>query len=391
MKYRNANRILPKELLERLQEYVQGEYIYVPIKDKDVIESVTDYKTELKKRDVHIYTKYLEGLSNKQLAEKYNLSESSIRRIIIKQRKGYTIMNNNISKILFHWGLQNSEVTQIYDTAWQVGDSYVLKVYQNIGMLERNLKILHILDGMNVPVGKLVPTFDNKQYVASDDAFYFITEKLPGNNIIKIENNVNIALSMGEIIADLHIALKKCEGVDVFWNNSMLEEMNGWVKNNFESSEWKYIDKEEYEKIVSQLEAVYDKLPIQLIHRDVHFGNFLFANGKFSGYIDFDLSQRNIRIFDLCYFLLGLLSEEAKMGITEELWFEFVKNVFIGYQTKQELSEAEKKAIPYVMECIELLFVAYYESINDVCCAQNAYQLFEFVKKQENRIWRSIQ
>ena len=34
-------------------------------------------------------------------------------------------------------------------------------------------------------------------------------------------------------------------------------------------------------------------LPVQLIHRDVHFGNFLFDEGKFSGYIDFDLSQRN--------------------------------------------------------------------------------------------------
>lgn len=391
MKYRNANSILPKELIELIQEHVQGEYIYIPIKDKYVVESVTDYKTELKKRDAHIYTKYLEGLSNKQLAEKYNLSESSIRRIIIKQRKGYTIMNDNISKILFHWGLQNSEVTQIYDTAWQVGDSYVLKVYQNIGMLERNLKILRILGGMNVPVGKLVPTLDNKQYIASDDAFYFMTEKLPGNNIVRIGNNMNIALIMGEIIADLHIVFKMCEDVDIFWNNSMLEEMNGWVKNNFENSEWKYIEMEEYEKIVSQLEEVYDKLPVQLIHRDVHFGNFLFANGEFSGYIDFDLSQRNIRIFDLCYFLLGLLSEEAKMGITEELWFEFMKNVFIGYQKKQELSEVEKKAIPYVMECIELLFVSYYESINDVCCAQNAYQLFEFVKKQENRIWRSIQ
>ena len=44
MKYRNANSILPKELLERLQEYVQGEYIYVPIKDKEVIESIVNNK-----------------------------------------------------------------------------------------------------------------------------------------------------------------------------------------------------------------------------------------------------------------------------------------------------------------------------------------------------------
>lgn len=32
-----------------------------------------------------------------------------------------------------------------------------------------------------------------------------------------------------------------------------------------------------------------------------------FQEGKFSKYMDFDLSQRNIRIFDLCYFMLGLL------------------------------------------------------------------------------------
>ena len=44
-----------------------------------------NYKTELEKRDIHIYTKYLEGMSNKQLSQIYNLSESSIRRIIVKQ------------------------------------------------------------------------------------------------------------------------------------------------------------------------------------------------------------------------------------------------------------------------------------------------------------------
>ena len=75
MKYRNANSILPKELIELIQEHAQGEYIYIPIKDKYVVESVTDYNTELKKRDARIYTKYLEGLSNKKLAEKVKRKE----------------------------------------------------------------------------------------------------------------------------------------------------------------------------------------------------------------------------------------------------------------------------------------------------------------------------
>ena len=61
MKYKNAYKVLPEELLSLVQEYVQGEYIYVPVRDKHIEESYTDYKVELEKRDAHIYTKYLEA------------------------------------------------------------------------------------------------------------------------------------------------------------------------------------------------------------------------------------------------------------------------------------------------------------------------------------------
>lgn len=390
MKCKNAKDVLPNELLMLVQEHIQGEYIYVPVKEKQIAEYPTDYKTELEKRDAHIYTKYLEGMSNKQLSQIYNLSESSIRRIIVKQRKGNVRMKDKITQVISNWGLVNREIMQIYNTSWQVGDEYVLKVYQNFNMLKRNLKILQILDNMDIPVGRIVPTKNMEQYISCDGLFCFLSRKLSGSNIVQIGNDGKLAFTMGEIIADLHIAFKKCEDADVFWNNSLLDEMNGWVKSNLDANGWKYISKEEYEKIVLQLEKVYDNLPVQLIHRDVHFGNFLFSDGKFSGYIDFDLSQRNIRIFDLCYFLLGLLSEEEKLEITDELWFEFVRKVFVGYERKLKLTEVEKRAVPCVMECIELLFVSYFENINDVRCAEDAYRIFAFVKEQENRIWRSI-
>ena len=390
MKYRNANILLPKKLLSMIQEYVQGEYIYIPVKDKYERKSMTDYKTELMKRDAHIYTKHLEGMSHKLLAERYHLSESSIRRIIAKQRKGDTFMEDTIHRVLFHWGLQDNKIKQLYDTAWQVGDNYVLKVYQNSDMLERNLKILHILDEMHIPVGKMIPANDNAPYVICGNSFYFLSKRLSGSSIIRIDDARNTSLMMGEIIAKLHKAFKQCENMHIFWKNSLLDEMNGWVKRNFEDNSWNYINKEEYEKTVSRLADIYDDLPVQLIHRDVHFGNFLFADGKFSGYIDFDLSQINIRIFDICYFLLGLLSEEEKFDMTEEVWYEFVKNVFAGYENILKLSEAEKTAVPYVMECIELLFVSYFEGIHDRSCAENAYKIFEFVKKRENKIWKLI-
>ena len=391
MKYQNANNVLPQELLEQIQEYVQGEYLYIPIRSKRSVETVTAYKTELEKRDAQIYRKYLEGIGRKRLSEIYHLSESSIRRIIINQRKEYTVMNIKITEILYQWGLEEKEIKQIYDTAWQVGDNYVLKAYHDVELLERNLKILQILSEMNIPVGEIVPTRSHERYVVYDDIFCFMSKKLPGKNIVQINDVEKVAVKMGKIIADLHIAFRKCESEDVFWNNSLLEEMNGWVKNNLEKNHWSYIDKEIYEETVSRLESVYEQLPVQLIHRDVHFGNFLFADGEFCGYIDFDLSQRNIRIFDLCYFLLGLLSEEENLGITQEQWFEMVKNVFAGYGSKLELSTIEKRAVPYVMECIELLFVAYFEEIQDVRCAQNAFKIYEFVKRHENRIRKSVQ
>lgn len=303
----------------------------------------------------------------------------------------YQEMKEKITEVLLHWGLEDKEVKKIYDTAWQIGDKHVLKVYDDRGMLERNLKILQMLDEMNIPVGKIALTQDKQQYVLGNHKFYFLSEKLSGSSVTRIDDVTNTALLIGETIAELHIALKRCEDVDEFWDKSLLDEMNGWVKSNFEENNWKYISREEYEKTIAKLGAVYDKLPKQLIHRDVHFGNFLFDNGEFSGYIDFDLSQRNIRVFDLCYFLLGLLSEQGKLEITEEQWFEFARNAFIGYDNKLELSDAERKAIPYVMECIELLFVSYFESMGDMHCAEDACNLYEFVKEQENRIWEVSQ
>ena len=88
--------------------------------------------------------------------------------------------------------------------------------------------------------------------------------------------------------------------------------------------------------------------------------------------------------------MLGLLSEEEKLEISEEQWFDFVTKVFIGYEQKQPLSEAERQAVPCVMECIELLFTAYFEGQKDLCCAENAYRIYKFVRKYNKKIWELL-
>ena len=142
MKYKNAAKILPPDLIEQLQQYVQGEYLYIPIKDKEIHTNMTEYALEVQKRDGHIYTNHLLGIGNIELAEKYALSESSIRRIIIKERKRFEKMKENILEILKEWNIENAELKQIYDSAWQVGEKYVLKVYDNSERIRSELKRL---------------------------------------------------------------------------------------------------------------------------------------------------------------------------------------------------------------------------------------------------------
>lgn len=108
------------------------------------------------------------------------------------------------------------------------------------------------------------------------------------------------------------------------------------------------------------------------------------------GNSELDLSQRNIRIFDLCYFMLGLLSEETLLDISEQQWFDILKYFFAGYEKELELMTEEKQAVPYVMKAIELLFVAWFIGQKDIKCAENALKIYQFIEKNTERILKTI-
>ena len=294
-------------------------------------------------------------------------------------------MKEIIEQILPLWGIENRQLLQIYPSAWEINHSYVLKVYDDKKQLERNIKISEILLDCAIPVAKAVLTKTGEKYIEHKKRYFLMSKKLQGSNISDIKDKT-IAWEIGCAIAQLHMAFIKCEREIEFWNNSLLKEMKGWIRENLEKNEWKILNEDEYSRTVKLLEDVYDYLPKQLIHRDVHFGNFLFFEGNLSGYIDFDLSQRNIRIFDICYFLTGLLAEETDDVFTKNEWIEIAKSVIAGYESMIHLSEKEKNAIPCVMECIEILFIAYFISMNDTKHANDAYNVFCFIQDCESDI-----
>ena len=89
MGYVNARNIFPSEVLEVIQNYVEGEYIYIPKKEENKISwgDLSQTRIEILKRNKRIYEDYLKGFSTSILSEKYFLSPKSIQRIITEKKK----------------------------------------------------------------------------------------------------------------------------------------------------------------------------------------------------------------------------------------------------------------------------------------------------------------
>lgn len=89
MKYINANNVLPEDILKIIQEYVDGEYLYIPRKEEEQKKwgEQSGSRNTLKRRNEEIYLKYIEGTAILDLAQEYYLSDKSIRRIIGEQKK----------------------------------------------------------------------------------------------------------------------------------------------------------------------------------------------------------------------------------------------------------------------------------------------------------------
>ena len=87
MSYIRADRILPRELLETIQRYVEGQSIYIPCRGKREWGSGTSARAFFRERDEDIYAAYCRGASPAELSRRFSLSEKSIQRIVRAQRK----------------------------------------------------------------------------------------------------------------------------------------------------------------------------------------------------------------------------------------------------------------------------------------------------------------
>lgn len=110
MSYIKAEDVLPRDIIEIIQIYIDGQNIYIPKKSDTRTKwgERTDTLSVLSARNNDIYTEYRNGSDVKSLAEKYFLSEKSIQRIIYqaktksKSLTGLLIFFIKIYEVVFH-------------------------------------------------------------------------------------------------------------------------------------------------------------------------------------------------------------------------------------------------------------------------------------------------
>ena len=77
MRYQNAAELLPAELLEALQGYLDGGYLYIPRRAEETLA-----------RNRAIFRDYTAGLGVDELSARYFLAPKSIQRILTLGRRG---------------------------------------------------------------------------------------------------------------------------------------------------------------------------------------------------------------------------------------------------------------------------------------------------------------
>ncbi len=288
-------------------------------------------------------------------------------RINILQEEHIMISKNRIQKLLSHWNLQDENVANIYnentgrqsENAYYIGEEYVIKFSVNFGSIKNNICISNSLAESGLPVAEIIKTIDRADYLQNGELYFVVTKRINGSQL-KCENifkNIDIAYQIGGNIAKLHNALKTFDESNYKKANILNDVKSAIPKvQNLVKLSNAYIE---------NFSAVFDKLPMQIIHRDINPSNMLFDKGEFKGFIDFDLTEVNVRIFDICYCATAILSEcFNNSDVDKNKWLEIFDNLVNGYKSITPLSEYEKQALPYVIYSIQIICIAYFSQFD---------------------------
>jgi adenylate kinase family enzyme len=223
------------------------------------------------------------------------------------------IMDIDFADILSQFGIcEPLNTAQIYRSAWNIDDNYVLKTNENHVEFDKSIKLARLLLSENVPVIEYINTTDGEPYVFADNKYWCLMKRIKGTVFDPfIGEPKQNGIVLGKAVAKLHIALKNIENEADAHEADFHNELSSWIIPELKKGGISFVNGV-MDSLHTFFEQDYKDLPRQLVHRDIHTSNLLFENGVLSGYLDFDMSQRNVRIWDVVYLCCSQLVENYR-------------------------------------------------------------------------------
>lgn len=282
-------------------------------------------------------------------------------RIDITKEEYMTITHKKAAQLLKYWNLDSEVITDIYDegtgnrneNTFSIGTDFILKYTADFGKLKKNIEVAKALEDIGLLSAVPVLTADGREYIQEGEIYFYVTCRLLGKQMLSHSFGAGDGRFVGEIIGQLHLALRQIE--DHVSEADLLATLRNWAlpkaKTVLDLSE------EFCGDYLNTFTALYPGLPRQIIHRDPNPGNIICCDDRW-GFIDFELAERNIRIYDPCYAAAAVLSETFDKDHCK--WLDIYRDIICGYDSVVHLTDAERKAIPYVILANQFVCVAWF-------------------------------
>lgn len=320
-------------------------------------------------------------------------------RIIPEVAGMYT--EKELRKVLENWDIAKDlpignvyilDGTKIAGNVWKVGGGFVLKTGDREKLL-KNLRVVKALNQQGFTSSLPVSTNTGEEYLDGKDIF-ILSHTLKGSPLSKADRYgsecYSYADEYGSSIARLHNALRAVQNDISPDTVNLYQNVCSWALPNvkMQNQQWSMgIDEKFFDDYIRSFGQLCSSLPKQLIHRDPNPGNILFAGTKVSGFIDFDLSEENVRLWDVCYCATGILSETEDDAEKYEKWLGLLKAILHGYNSISKLTPEEKQSVFYVICSIQMICVAYFESVDEYKqLAKINRRMLEFIIQSKEQI-----
>lgn len=322
-----------------------------------------------------------------------------------KKEVSTVFTEKEIRGILTNWDIpQDLPILDIYildcaaisENVWSIGENYMLKTDNRESML-RNLIVVKALSEQGFVTAMPIRTKSGDEYLDGEN-ITMLTSGIKGAPLAKEdrfgENRRLYGIKYGESIAKLHKSLAAIESEIKPSEIDQYKSVIEWALPETRKQNIQYnmgLPDSFFDDYVNNFGSLFKSLPKQLIHRNPNPSNILFDKGEVTGFVDFELSHHNIRLFDPCYCATGLLAERLGLGDTDdevyEGWPEILSGILDGYDRINPLTVEEKQAVYYVICSIQMVFMAYCESYPELKeIAKVNREMIKYVADNKERI-----